>query len=168
MITILLSILLALPIHDDKCDDGLKTDQIVFSEKSSFNASDNTVTHVISLENKSNLVYYSWLSPLNSSDIKKQIHYLFCHPIGDFNLLIALSEGYSLFDNKPGDSLIIRLQPKEIISYTFINQVYVNPKIYYICSCSEADIEAEFGAVLKEYPFEKLNSYFSNIDAFIR
>ncbi len=168
MITILLSILLALPIHDDKCDDGLKTDQIVFSEKSSFNASDNTVTHVISLENKSNLVYYSWLSPLNSSVIKRQINYLFCHPIGDFNLLTALIDGYTMFDKKPGESLIFRLSPGEIISYTFVNQADAKPGILYICSCSEDDIESEFGIVLKEYSFENLNSSFTDIDAFIR
>ncbi len=168
MITILLSILLALPIHDDKCDDGLKTDQIVFSEKSSFNASDNTVTHVISLENKSNLVYYSWLSPLNSSVIKRQMYYLFCHPIGDFNLLTALIDGYTMFDKKPGESLIFRLSPGEIISYTFVNQADAKPGILYICSCSEDEIESGFGIVLIEYSFENLNSSFTDIDAFIR
>ena len=68
MKSILFSILITLSFNNTICDGGLRTNQIVFSEKSSFNASDNTVTHIVSLENDSDQVYYSWLSPLNSSD----------------------------------------------------------------------------------------------------
>lgn len=168
MKSILFSILITLSFNNTICDGGLRTNQIVFSEKSSFNASDNTVTHIVSLENDSDQVYYSWLSPLNSSVIKRQMYYFFCHPIGDFNLLTALIDGYTMFDKKPGESLIFRLNPGEIISYTFVNQADAKPEILYICSCSEDDIESEFGTVLKEYPFENLNSSFTDIDAFIR
>lgn len=59
MKSILFSILITLSFNNTICDGDLRTNQIVFSEKSSFNASDNTVTHIVSLENDSDQVYYS-------------------------------------------------------------------------------------------------------------